>query len=203
MARPQPSTGFEGDRSGGGRRAGYHPGVPTIEELLSPAYVDGLETLPLNEVRARRDECQEVADVLSYLRRIIQGRLDLVHADFDRRAQGRAPDLGQLVEELKRGRILADRGRSGGLGRLPKAMEPAREDGWITRELDEILDSGRASSLPEIPEDELHTIAVKLIELERKVSDRRAALHDRTNELQAEIVRRYKSGAASVDSLLK
>lgn len=177
--------------------------MPTIEELLSPAYVDGLETLPLSEVRARRDECQEVADVLSYLRRIVQGRLDLVHADFERRAEGRAPDLGRLVEELKRGRILADRGRSGGLGRLPKAMEPPAEDGWITRELDEILDAGRACSLPEVPDDELHTIAVRLIELERKVSDRRAALHDRTNELQAEIVRRYKSGAASVDTLLK
>lgn len=181
----------------------YDALVPTIGELLDPAYVEGLDTLALSEVRSRRDQCQEVADEVSYLRRLVQGRLDLLHAEQERRAEGRPPDMAALVEQLKEGQVLSDRTRPGGLGRLPRSFEPPDRDGWISRDLDDILDAERLWSLPELDDDELAELAIRLIELERKVSDRRALLHDRTNELQAEIVRRYKSGLANVDEALR
>ena len=176
--------------------------IARIETLLSPDYVADLESLSMADVRQRRDECQEAADVLSYLRRIVQGRLDLVHAELERRAGGGHGDLSEIVEELKRGEIIADHTRSSGYGRLPMTFGPADADGWITQELDELFDAGQAGELPEMPDEELRRIADGLSELERKVSDQRNRLHDRHDALQAEVVRRYKSGEASVDSLL-
>ena len=177
--------------------------ISRIDDILSPGYVEGLENLPLAEVRSRRDECQEAADELSYLRRMVQGRLDIAHADINRRAGGEPGDLHDLVEQLKRGEILSDGTRSAGFGRLPNTLAPADTDGWIAAELDTIIDAGRVSTLPELDESELREIADKLTELERRVSEQRSVLHDRANTLQEEIVRRYKSGEATVDSLLK
>lgn len=174
-----------------------------IDDILSPEYVEGLSELPLAEVRARRDECQEAADELSFLRRMVQGRLDIVHADLQRRVGGEAGDLHELVEQLKRGEILADGTRSQGFGRLPTNLAPADLDGWIAAELDTVVDADRLSTLPELDEGEVREIADKLGELERRVSSQRGALHERANALQEEIIRRYKSGEATVDSLLK
>ena len=42
-----------------------------------------------------------------------------------------------------------------------------------------------------------------MTDLERHVSGQRRALHERIDALQEELVRRYKTGEASVDSLLK
>ena len=177
--------------------------IARIDDILSPAYVEGLESLPITDVRSRRDECQEAADELSYLRRMVQGRLDIVHADLQRRAGGEPGDLHDLVEQLKRGEIIADGTRSAGLGRLPHNLAPADLDGWIARELDSIGGADRLSSLSDLEEDTVRSVADELEALERRVSEQRSLLHDRANTLQEEIVRRYKSGEATVDSLLK
>lgn len=174
----------------------------TIDELTAPSYVEGLESLTMAEVRARRDECQQVGEVFSYLRRQIQGRLDIVHADLDRRAGGGRGDLGALVEQLKQGKILVDKGRVSGVGRLTLQLEFVDENGWISREMNAIVPASELAGLPDLPDDRVAEIATGLAALERKVSDRRAALHRRTDELQSELVRRYTSGEADVASLL-
>lgn len=176
--------------------------IARIETILSADYVDDLESLAMTEVRKRRDETQEAADALSYLRRLAQGRLDIVHADIARRAGGEPGDLAALVERLEKGEILGEGGRAAGFGRLPTTFGPADLDGWIGHDLDEIVGPERLVSLPDLSDDEVRAIADELVDLERKVSDQRAALHEVANRLQDEIVRRYKSGEASVDSLL-
>jgi hypothetical protein len=176
--------------------------ISRIEAILSPDYIEDLESLSMAEVRQRRDESQEAADVLSYLRRLVQGRLDIVHADLERRAGGEPADLSSLVERLEKGEIISDHTRSGGLGRLPTSLGPADTDGWISEELDRIVGADRLSALSDLDDAEVRQIADSLIELERKVSAQRSTLHDVANRLQEEIVRRYKTGEATVDSLL-
>ncbi|MFP5375386.1 MAG: hypothetical protein ACLGIO_01215, partial [Acidimicrobiia bacterium] len=65
-----------------------------------------------------------------------------------------------------------------------------------------IFDVGRAARLAEMDEAEVRRLADRLEELERRVSADRRALHQRLDALQAEVVRRYKSGEESPDSLL-
>lgn len=176
--------------------------IARIETILSPDYVEDLESLPMTEVRSRRDESQEAADVLSYLRRLVQGRLDIVHADIERRLGGEPGDLAALVERLEKGEILGESPRAGGFGRLPATFGPAEADGWISQELDQVIPAHRLASLPDLSDEEIRQTADQLVELEHKVSEQRNRLHEVANRLQEEIVRRYKSGEASIDSLL-
>jgi hypothetical protein len=53
-----------------------------------------------------------------------------------------------------------------------------------------------------ISDQDLAAASQRLAALERRVSDHRRVLFDRLDALQAELARRYKSGEASVESLL-
>ncbi|MEY2565699.1 MAG: hypothetical protein QOE35_228 [Actinomycetota bacterium] len=171
-----------------------------IEHLLDPTFVEGLRDLSMEDLRAKRTECQEVEVGLSYLRRVVQGRLDIVIADLQRRAGGEPADLAALVEHLPE--ILGDQSRPAGYGRLPTLFVPSDADD-LTAEVDAVADPTRLSSLSDMDEDNVRALADALGELERGTSDQRRLLLDRIDVLQEEIVRRYKEGEASVDSLLK
>ena len=179
------------------------PAVPTarIDAVLDPTYVADLSALSMEEVRARRGECQEIEVGLSYLRRLVQGRLDIVLADLQRRSDGdEGGDLHSLVEKLKD--ILADNVHAPGMGRLPTLLAPGEPDPELTAEVDNVVDPEALASLPELDEAEVRSMADALGDLERKISGQRRALHDAIDAFQDEIVRRYKTGEANVDSLL-
>ena len=63
-----------------------------IDEILAPGYLADLKSLPFDVVRAKRRQCQDVETALSYERRLIQGRLDIVGAELRRRSGGDEPD---------------------------------------------------------------------------------------------------------------
>ena len=98
---------------------------------------------------------------------------------------------------------MSEHGRPSGFGRLPLNFGPAEADGWITQELDQILDADRAGRLSALSDADLRSTADGLGDMERKVSDQRNKLHERHDVFQAEVVRRYRSGEANVDSLLR
>ena len=66
-----------------------------------------------------------------------------------------------------------------------------------------MADASRLAALPEMSEDEVRAMADALGELEQRTSQQRKQLFERIDLLQEEIVRRYKEGEASVDSLLR
>jgi hypothetical protein len=171
-----------------------------MERLLDPSFVAGLRDLTMEEVRARRADCQEAEVGLSYLRRLVQGRLDIVFSDLHRRAGGAPADLAALVDQLPG--ILGEQNRPPGTGRLPTLIVPSEADD-LTAEVDAVADPARLSSLPDMSEDDVRALADTLGELERSTSERRRRLLDVLDALQEEIVRRYKEGEASVDSLLR
>jgi hypothetical protein len=173
-----------------------------LQRVLDPTYVGDVTTLEMTELRSKRAECQELEVALSYRRRIAQGRLDLVGAEQRRRATGgvRPPGDEALVQELIA--ALADRGRPPGNGRLPLLLAPSAE-GVDTSDLDAIAGPGVLGGLGELGDDELAGLIRRLSEFEVDVSRSRRALHDRIDSLQAEITRRYRTGEASVDALLR
>jgi hypothetical protein len=173
------------------------------ERLVAPDYLGDVQARPIDEIRAMRAECQEAEVGLSYLRRLVQGRIDIVAADLRRRAEGGAPtDLADLVEHLPE--ILAEHVHAAGFGRLPTLMAPSEADETeLHSELDAVVDAEQLSSLSSLPDDEVHRLVDQLSALERSVSDRRRALHERIDTLQAELTRRYKTGEATVESLLR
>ena len=171
-----------------------------LERLLAPDYLDGMKDRSLEEVRAMRAECQEAETAVSFLRRLAQGRLDLVHACLDR-AEGQGADLDSIVDRLP-SIIGSGPPRPAGYGRLPSQMSPDLDDAELTAEIDAVIDADRIGELPAMSDQELHVLGDRLTAIEARISDQRRALHERIDKLQAEIVSRYKTGEASVDGLL-
>ena len=147
-----------------------------------------------------RAECQEAEVALSYLRRLVQGRLDIVHIYLER-PTGESTDLSAIVSDLPD--ILArGPGRPPGPGHLPMLLSPDTEESDLTAELDAVLDAEGIGGLTDLDTTALEDVATELEMFERQVSRDRRALHERIDRLQAELVARHKSGRASVDGLL-
>ena len=174
--------------------------VLELDRLLSAEYLAGLSELPMAELRARKAECGRAEAALSYLRRLVQVRLDIVVAEMARRAEGGTGELSEIIEHLPE--ILAEGGTRTLTGRLTSLDLPDVNHRLLTAELDRIFDVGRAALLSEMDDAAMRRLADQMDELERRVSGQRRALHERLDALQAEVVRRYKSGEASVEGLL-
>jgi hypothetical protein len=173
-----------------------------LGELLDPGYLGDLTSRDLDEVRAMRAECQEVETGLSILRRVVQGRLDIVGLELHRRADGGEPsDLPDLIARLPE--VLSDRTHAPGVGRLPQIMTPGEMPAGLEHELDGIVGAGQLSDLPSVDDATLREMADQLAAFEQRVSGHRHDLFERIDALQAEITRRYKTGEATVDSLLQ
>jgi hypothetical protein len=168
-----------------------------LARVLDPAFVADLPSLPMAELRSRRAEGDELEAGVSMLRRMAQGRLDIVAAEQRRRREGGDPTS---VEDLSD--ILADRGRAPGLGRLPRVMAPSAEE-MDTSELDHIAPLSVMGGLADAAEDELGALIERLSGYEADVSVRRQALFAVVDALQGEITRRYKTGEATVETLLQ
>lgn len=171
-----------------------------LSEVTDPGYLEGLESWTLQEVRSRRDVATETETGLSYLRRIVQGRLDIVVAEQRHREHGERADVSELVDELPS--ILSGNVHAPGLGRLPALIGPGEIDHTLEHRLEEILPASHLAQLPDLSDDELRSAATDLTEFERSVSTQRRAVLDVLDRLQDEIVRRYRTGEATVDSLL-
>ena len=163
--------------------------------------MDDLTALSMDELRARRAESQGVEVGLSYLRRLAQGRLDIVAAEQRRRTEGGAPVASEdLVESLSG--ILGDHLMAPGNGRLPQLLGPDLDE-VDTASLDAIAGPTRLANLGECSDDDLAGLVERLSAYEADVSAKRRALFEQIDALQAEITRRYKTGEASVESLLQ
>jgi hypothetical protein len=173
-----------------------------LDDLLDPAFLQRLTELPMDEIRARRAQAAEVEVGLSYVRRLVQGRLDIVLDETRRRDVGeQSSDLAALVGRLPE--ILAEHVHGPGTGRLPTLMAPAAEsERDQIDQLDLIVDAEQLATLPELPEVDLRAKLEALANLEQEVSASRRSLHEVIDRLQEELVRRYKTGEATVDSLL-
>ena len=186
-------------RAGPGVLAGGYPVGMAERDALAEDLLEGLADLPIEEVRARRAACQQLETQLSYVRRLAQGRLDIVASEVAARRAGTQGDR-TLVEQLTE--ALSDRITTPGNGHLPMVLAPGEVDPALMAGLDGAAPPAQVSSPSSMGDDELRQVTDALAEFEREVSARRRAMFDRIDALQAEIVRRYQSGEASVDSLL-
>lgn len=172
-----------------------------LARILDVDFLADVSTAAVDDLRERRTECQRVETALSYLRRLTQGRLDIVAGELDRREQGGDPhDLGGLIERLPE--ILSDRGRGTTAGHVVEVVDPGQVSGELVEELAQIDVGARLTQLGEVADAELRDTKTRLAALEGRVSGLRRELFDRIDRIQAELAHRYETGEASVDRLL-
>lgn len=160
-----------------------------IDRITAPDYLDGIETRDAAELRAMRDDCGEEESRFSYNRRLIQGRIDIIGAELERRAGNSSESL---IDALPR--ILADDpGPRSGAGNARNS--PVYEPGEVGRRSDDRLAADALlSRLPDLTDTELQAELEELREEERRISELRRAVQDRFDALQAELIRRYRDG---------
>ena len=177
------------------------PMADDLAHVTDAAYLDGLESLPLDEIRRRRERSQDLENGLSYVRRLLHGRLDIVRDELDRRRSGDAPAaLDALVARLPD--LLAEGSRSSSLPRPPQDFVPGPDTAELVADLERRCPASTLGALPELDDAALAALVEELAGLEREVSAGRSDLHRVIDVLHAEIIRRYRAGDATVDSLL-
>jgi hypothetical protein len=79
-----------------------------LDQVLAPEFTADIEAFDLDELRRRRNLADEVETELSYYRRLLHGRMDLLAFEQRRR---RGEELRSLIEALPE--ILVGRERGG------------------------------------------------------------------------------------------
>ncbi|MEU7584123.1 hypothetical protein AB0B50_41815 [Streptomyces sp. NPDC041068] len=172
------------------------------ERLLPDVPRHDLAALRLPELREVRRAAQQDEADLSYVRRLLQGRIDILRAEIARRSQPHPPapePEAPLVARLPE--ILTDApARHRSSARHVTLGTPHGEEYRLLAT--EMLAEVELSDLAARTDDELHTAMGRLVRYEQQVSRRRQLLQRTTDDCSAEIARRYREGEAQVDDLL-
>lgn len=176
-----------------------------IDRVLSPGYADDLADLTIEELRDRRQEAEQEEVDLSYARRLLQGRLDLLRSEQARRRGTTAvPEPGERTDEEIVRDIVAAMGEDGprrdhGLGRHLD-IEPSRVGEH--RRAAELAVADPRVSAPNLADDDLADAIVRIADLEHAVSLNRQRVQQVTDALTDEVARRFREGELTVGESL-
>jgi hypothetical protein len=172
-----------------------------LERLTAPEYIADLSEFDIDLVRQKRQECQDLENALSFVRRLLHGRLDIVRSELEERRAGAGPaDLESIIARLPA--LLSEGSRSDALPRPPQDLAPDAYAESLVAQLEEQFPASALGDLPSRSVGELRSLSDALAEFESNISAGRTQLHGVIDQLQDEIIRRYQAGDASVDSLL-
>lgn len=158
------------------------------QRILDPTFVEGLEDLPIEEVRRRRDEALSEREFQSYLRRLVQVRQDLFAGEHRRRESGGPPQ--PLVDRITE--VLSEGPKGSSRGEALRVVLAESDTEEADRRASELLGQVATADPQDLSEEQLAEALEVLARGERAVSsDRRTVLgvHDR---FQDELKRRYR-----------
>jgi hypothetical protein len=159
-----------------------------IDQVREPEFIADLSSLTLDELRARRDLADEVETELSYYRRLLHGRIDVLAFEQRRR---RGEEDRSLIDALPE--ILTGRERTGGARARHLSTDLPELPVKGRRHLDRILGNDLMMRLPELSEDDLVEASTELTEMEGEISAARQEVQAVLDRLQSEVIARYKS----------
>jgi hypothetical protein len=162
-----------------------------LQRVTAPDYLRELDATDASRIRSMRDECRAEERRLSYVRRVLQGHLDLALDEVARRQDAeQRPFVARLTLAL------AGPSNSAGGGRSARAVglyEPS--DG-----ADVAIDVETAR-LPDVDDASLNALVERLRQRERALSDRRGILLAHLDRLQEALVARYRDGRTAIDEV--
>ncbi|MGZ4626097.1 MAG: RsiG family protein [Kineosporiaceae bacterium] len=172
-----------------------------IDRVLAPAFIEDVEGLDLQELRVRRADADQEEVDLSYARRLLQGRLDILRAEqASRRGDGPFSQQPRTDVEIVAAlsRILADEQRqTRGLGRHVTGSAPSRV-GEHRREAERAVADVGGSDLAALTQVQLAEAISHLSDIEARVSRSRRQVQAVVDLLTEEIARRYQAGEVGV-----
>jgi hypothetical protein len=179
-----------------------------IDRVLSPGYADDLADLSADELHERRHEAEQEEVDLSYARRLLQGRLDLLRSEQSQRREhpeGGVPAGERSDEALVRDLVAAmttDEAprRDHGLGRHMD-VEPSRV-GEHRRAAELVVADPRVSDTDNLSDEQLADAVERVSGLEQQVSLNRQRVQQVSDALTEEVSRRFRDGELTISDSL-
>ncbi|MGZ8603157.1 MAG: RsiG family protein [Actinomycetota bacterium] len=165
-----------------------------IDHIRDPSFLEAIGELPLNELRQRRDACLAEREYLSLLRRLVQGRAEILKAEVERR--GSAVEQLPLVERLAE--ILGGEVQGPARGEAVRVSLPEEEMLLARRRVERLVADAGISDPGALDDERLEAAVDVLAREEREVSEARAAVLGTLDTLQDELKRRYRDDPSLV-----
>ena len=160
-----------------------------IDRVLAPDFLVGIENADLEVLRGKREDAEQEEVDLSYVRRLIQGRIDIAEAERRRRASG---SEGSILDQLVQ--ILTDENATtSGSGRHLD-VDPSRLDEH-RRVVERVVHDARISDVGALNDDQLAGALRVLREHEEHVSGLRRQVQTIVDVLSEQIGRRMVADA--------
>jgi hypothetical protein len=169
-----------------------------IDRVLREDFLDDLDAMSLGDLRQHRNDAEQEETDVSYLRRLVQGRVDIIRAELARRS---GEGTGSLLADLPQ--ILGESGprtAPRGLGRHSN-VEPSRADEH-RRYVESLVADVDLSDVSARTDEELRSALDVFEREESELSDKRRLIFAVLDVCSAEITRRYRDGEADVSDLL-
>ncbi|MGH8924064.1 MAG: hypothetical protein ACRDWA_05420 [Acidimicrobiia bacterium] len=158
-----------------------------LDQIQDPDFIADLDSLTLDELRARRDLAEDVENELSYYRRFLHGRLDLLAFEQRRR---RGEETRSLIDALTE--ILTGRDHTGAASSRHLSTDVPDIPLQGRRHLDHVLGNDLMARLGEMSEEELSAAASELSDLESEISTVRQGVQAIVDRVHAQVISRYK-----------
>lgn len=173
-----------------------------LQRLLAKDLLPDITAVPLGDLRDLRVSCSEAEGDVSFVRRLAQGRLDIVGHETRRRSGvvDSEPDLSTLLYDLPD--IMSEQTGGSPSGRKVAIHEPGVLAQSLVARLNDTATATQLGALGQLDTDHLTDLMDALRDFEVELSTTRRRLHERIDSIQGEIARRYRDGEASIDSLL-
>ncbi|MDW3220162.1 MAG: hypothetical protein R8F63_16235 [Acidimicrobiales bacterium] len=169
--------------------------IPDLQRVLEPEYLAGVHDAATDSLREMRSECTDLENGVSYVRRLAQGRLDVIVAEVERRANGGGGDLADLVARLPD--LLSDGVRAPGSGRVDQELDPPDEVVVpLSDVLDDVVGPSIMTEVANLADAELSAAVIALRDFEERLSTSRRTLHTTIDALNDELARRIAAGEA-------
>ncbi len=149
------------------------------------------------ELRSARAALQMQEDVISFVRRMAQGRCDLARDEQRRRTDG-TPASGMSVVDITN---VFGQEYGGGSSRPPRETNISAEHPLVV-ELEKLCERVGFGELRTLADDALDEAVRQIEKFELERSAERKNFFAKIDTLTSELVQRYKDGGADVDSLL-
>ncbi len=176
--------------------------IPISQLLEDPIHSD-LPAGDFSALREMRTKLQGAEADLSLVRRLTQGRMDIVGhevASRENRDETNGVNQAEVLFELPD--ILADAPAASRSGRL-QINEPGPVAHELISQLDLLISPSELSSISDISDSDLNNHLNSLKSFEEDLSGGRRELHEKIDSIQREIGSRYASGAASTEDAFK
>jgi hypothetical protein len=151
--------------------------LPEVEGSELP-----LAELPLDDLRTYRRRLTDEEERISYWRRLVHARLDVLEAEAHHERPLRLDELVRVLGDTGSGRTRTALVQVRAADALPEL--PVLEEMWVTE-----LDPNDSEAVREAIE--------RLRAAERRLTEYRRALHQRIDEATGELIERYRLDPAS------